>query len=244
MSRPERCIAVVSIHVQHKRLYAAIGETDNRHRKPAELGRLIERLMVLDARPGRPERLWLGHRDRQGVVLSTSCGRSAGTSPNFRSCLWCRTAKTVRYFPDKLPDWDSPPRRSGRLPLPRDTARALRLPDVPLAPCGVASGAAGWTLRLLAPSSLRKAFPLYLHAVREEFASPLHPAVVEELTWYFHVRKRIRRRRPDRLTRAFHLARRLPRAPFPRCFIGRGNSRATRSFGRRNRTCCGHWSAV
>src|SRR6202008_2154573 len=33
-------------HVQHKRLYAAIGETDNRNRKPIGFGRAIERLMI------------------------------------------------------------------------------------------------------------------------------------------------------------------------------------------------------
>ena len=33
----------------HKPLYAAIGEPDNRHRKPTPLPRAIERLMVLDA---------------------------------------------------------------------------------------------------------------------------------------------------------------------------------------------------
>ncbi len=37
--------------VQYKPLYEAIGEPNDRHRKPASLGRLVERLMLLDAVP-------------------------------------------------------------------------------------------------------------------------------------------------------------------------------------------------
>lgn len=36
-------------HVQAKRLYAAIGEADSRNRKPAPLGRFVERLTLLHA---------------------------------------------------------------------------------------------------------------------------------------------------------------------------------------------------
>ena len=38
-----------------------------------------------------------------------------------------------------------------------------------------------WTLRLLAPRSLRKAVPRYLHAVREEYATPLPRPFIEEM---------------------------------------------------------------
>jgi hypothetical protein len=37
------------MNVHHKPLYAAIRQIDNRHRKPMSTGRMIERLMVLDA---------------------------------------------------------------------------------------------------------------------------------------------------------------------------------------------------
>ncbi len=36
-------------HIHHKPLYAAIGEPDNRFRRPMTLARAVERLMVLDA---------------------------------------------------------------------------------------------------------------------------------------------------------------------------------------------------
>ena len=35
-------------HVHHKPLYAAIGEPDNRNRRPISLDKAIERLMILD----------------------------------------------------------------------------------------------------------------------------------------------------------------------------------------------------
>ena len=52
-------------HLQHKPLYEAIGEPDNRHRKPTTVGRLIRRLMVLDAVLSDDGYHWLGtERDK------------------------------------------------------------------------------------------------------------------------------------------------------------------------------------
>src|SRR5712692_5811481 len=46
-------------HVQHKPLYEVIGERDNRNRKPASLGRFVERLMLLDAVLADTDYTWL-----------------------------------------------------------------------------------------------------------------------------------------------------------------------------------------
>ena len=46
-------------HIHHKPLCAAIGQTDNRHRKPMSTARMIERLMVLDAVLGDRTFTWL-----------------------------------------------------------------------------------------------------------------------------------------------------------------------------------------
>ena len=71
------------IHVHHKPLYAAIGQTDNRHRKPAELGRLIERVMVLDAVLSDQTALWLGaERDKRRT--SDTGWKIALSLPTFR----------------------------------------------------------------------------------------------------------------------------------------------------------------
>src|SRR6266850_4334234 len=46
-------------HIHHKPLYRAVGEPDNRHRRPTTLARAIERLMVLDAVLADRDRTWL-----------------------------------------------------------------------------------------------------------------------------------------------------------------------------------------
>ena len=49
-----------------KPLYEAIGEANNRHRRPASLGRLVERLMLLDAVLADRRYGWLGtERDKR-----------------------------------------------------------------------------------------------------------------------------------------------------------------------------------
>jgi hypothetical protein len=177
------------IHVQHKRLYAAIGQTDNRHRKPAELGRLIERVMVLDAVLADRGVVWLGTDHDKRSYFQRRVGDRLEVADFPRLVFGDGPTKTVRYFPDKLPVGirlheepvvfvylvTRPAPFDFRLFLCRHAELLRALPE--------------WTIRLLAPSSLRKALPVYLHAVREECASPLTPAIVEELQWYFHARK-------------------------------------------------------
>src|SRR5262245_17786365 len=47
-------------HVHYKPLWTAIGEPDSRFRKAAALGRMIERVMLLDAVLDEPVSRWLG----------------------------------------------------------------------------------------------------------------------------------------------------------------------------------------
>ena len=47
-------------HVHFKPLYEAIGEANNRNRRPATMGRMIERLMLLDAVLADRRHTWLG----------------------------------------------------------------------------------------------------------------------------------------------------------------------------------------
>ena len=47
-------------HVHYKPLWAAIGEPDNRFRKPTALGRMVERVMLLDAVLDDRQCVWLG----------------------------------------------------------------------------------------------------------------------------------------------------------------------------------------
>src|SRR6267143_3424670 len=88
-------------HIQHKPLYAAIGDPDSRHRKPTPLARAIERLMVLDAVLADRGRTWLAtEQDKLTYfTLRHRIPRQDLPSLTFRA----QDAEAVRYFPDKLP---------------------------------------------------------------------------------------------------------------------------------------------
>ena len=79
-------------HVHAKRLYAAIGETDNRNRKPAPLGRLVERLMLLDAVLDDREHLWLGTEADKWRYVVLRCRELGSTR---RNCRTSRSAKAI-----------------------------------------------------------------------------------------------------------------------------------------------------
>ena len=60
-------------HVQGKTLYSAVGEPDNRNRRPATLARAIERLMLLDAVLAEGSLRWLGtEREKVGYFQSAT----------------------------------------------------------------------------------------------------------------------------------------------------------------------------
>jgi hypothetical protein len=74
-------------HVHYKPLWAAIGEPDNRFRKPAAQGRMIERVMLLDA--VLDEIATSRGLDRRWTSGVTSCGISRVVW-NLRSIrTWC-----------------------------------------------------------------------------------------------------------------------------------------------------------
>ncbi|HEY3162512.1 MAG TPA: hypothetical protein VGJ78_26320 [Vicinamibacterales bacterium] len=194
-------------HVHYKPLYRAIGETNNRHRRPMALARAVERLMVLDAVLADRDRTWLGTEEEKlrHFILTHRIPRRDLPALTFRA----EDAETTRYFPDKLPigvDGE----RGGYVfvylvtrDLPIDFraflerhAELLRaLPD--------------WTLRLLVPRHKTDAIPAYQAAFGEQLATPLDPAVLDDLRWYF----RARRNRPDGCDERFDQAARAFGAP-------------------------------
>jgi hypothetical protein len=178
-------------HVHYKPLWAAVGEPDNRFRKPAAPGRMIERVMLLDAVLDEPACTWLGPAadKRRHFIRHLESRLDAREYPHltFRD----GAEKTVRYFPDKLP--------IGVLPgldhhafiylvtsgSPMDF-RLFLLRHVPLLRVLFR-----WTIRLLFPRSLWKARLVYEHAAREHLAVRLEPANVQVLEWLFPERKRL-----------------------------------------------------
>jgi hypothetical protein len=185
-------------HVQYKPLYEAIGEPNNRNRKPASLGRHVERLMLLDAVLADQEYTWLGtENDKLRYFIFGPVGKQMPKDEYPRLTFGEGDRQTVRYFPDKLPIGVA---REGwrhvfvylvtrevpadfRLFLHRhaELFRSLR----------------EWTVRVVVPRRFRKAAPLYLYAFRDELATPLTPATIEQLRWYFRARHGATEPSPD-----------------------------------------------
>jgi hypothetical protein len=180
------------VHVQYRPLYESIGEPHNRHRKPAALGRLVERLMLLmDAVLADKNYTWLGTEHDKleyfiGGLLKTAlkkdeCPRLVFGGGDYH---------TVRYFPDKLPI--GVPRDGGR----RHVFMYLVTREVPadfrlflLRHEELLRAVHEWTIRVLVPRRFRKAAALYRYAARDELATPLELSTVEELGWFFRVRQ-------------------------------------------------------
>jgi hypothetical protein len=194
-------------HIQHKPLYAAIGDPDSRHRKPTPLARAIERLMVLDAVLADRGRTWLATEQDKltHFTLTHRIPRQDLPSLTFRS----EDSETVRYFPDKLPigvDLEGaytfiyivtrPGPVDFRAFLERhaELLRALRT----------------WTIRLLVPRHFARVLGVYRAAFREQLGMPLRPVNLDDLRWYFQARQapsRSSEERFDQAARAFRAPR-------------------------------------
>jgi hypothetical protein len=194
-------------HVHHKPLYRAIGEADNRHRRPTTLPRAVERLMLLDAVLADRHLIWLATEQEKvrHFTLNLRIARDDLPQLTFRG----EDTETVRFFPDKLP-----------IALAGDCRTHvfvyLMTRDVPVdfrsyleRHAELFRALPAWTLRLLVPRHLQAAVPAFKVAFREQLAAPLRPLVLEELRWYFHAR----RTRPNGADERFDHAARSFSAP-------------------------------
>lgn len=178
-------------HVHYKPLWTAIGEPDNRFRKPAALGRMIERVMLLDAVLDGRECAWLGPSTDKRRHFTRHLGDRLEVRDYPQLLFGDGPSQTVRYFPDKLPIG---------MQLDSDTHVFLYLVTRPspmdfrlflLRHLSLLRVLFRWQVRLLFPRKLVNAKLAYLHAAREQLATPLHPSVVETLEWLFPERKRL-----------------------------------------------------
>lgn len=174
-------------HVHAKTLYRAIGEPNNRHRRPVPLSRAVERLMVLDGVLADRRHRWLA-TEREKIAHFTRVTRlSRSELPHIS--FGVQPDETVRYFAEKLPIGIDPDGRrhvfiylvTRRLPidfrvfLHRHGNLLRTLP--------------AWTVRVLVPPHLIGSVALHEAAARDELAMPLPPATVDELRWYFEQRR-------------------------------------------------------
>ncbi len=154
-------------HLHYKPLYAAIGQADNRHRKVTSLGRMVERLMVLDAVLADRTCTWLGtESDKRCYFMRRLQGRVE--LREFPRLTFGSGAKTRhRYFPDKMPIGIQSDRTDHLFlylitsPMPMDFRLFLLRHSELLRPLN------GWTIRVLVPEPFAKAIRVFGHAARE-----------------------------------------------------------------------------
>jgi hypothetical protein len=177
------------VHVHYKPLYEAVGEPNNRNRRPASLGRMIERLMILDAVLADRRHTWLGTEQDKVAYFKTTLGDRCRPEDLPRITFGESDHKTVRYFPDKLPiglERDYGPRHVFLYLVTRDVPADFRM--FVFRHAELLKMVHFWTLRLLVPRRFRKAIALYRYAAREELAPSLEPSLVDELEWVFRHR--------------------------------------------------------
>src|SRR5262245_25193041 len=177
-------------HVQYKPLYEAIGEPNNRNRKPASLGRFVERLMLLDAVLADHRYGWLGTEHDKRTYFRESLERDLPNDWYPHRTFGKGADKTRPFFPYKLPIAE--PLRGDR----RHLFLYLATREVPsefrvflLRYADLLKSLPEWTIRVLLPRRFRKAASLYRYAVRDAFQMPLSPQQVQELDGYFRARQ-------------------------------------------------------
>jgi hypothetical protein len=176
-------------HVQYKPLYESIGEANNRNRRPASGGRMIERLMILDAVLADRRHIWLGTEQDKLAYFKASLNDRFSPDDLPRLTFGDGDQKTTRYFPDKLPigvERDYGPRHVFLYLVTRDVPAGFRM--FLFRHAELLKTVHFWTIRLLVPSRFRKAMALYRYAARDELAASLEPSVVDELEWVFRHR--------------------------------------------------------
>jgi hypothetical protein len=173
-------------HVHHKPLYEAIGQADDRNRRLCTIGRMVERVMILDAVLGERRCWWLSPEfDKRAFFdLAQHTGLSPDEYPHL--AFGAGRTKTIRCFPDKLPIGIEKQDTSRfvfvylvtrRVPL---DFRQFLIRHADLFRC-----LHHWTVRLILPRRFRKAAALYKAAVREQLWTPLNPSVSKSLETYF-----------------------------------------------------------
>lgn len=178
-------------HVHHRALYEAIGEPHSRLRKPVTLARAVENIMVLDAVLERPDLTWLATEREKVMHFAHQVGSVMRREAFPHLIFGAGRETTVRYFPDRLP--------VGVMPGGQEhvflylVTRQVPVDFRPflLRHAELLRALPSWTLQLLVPTHCADATDAYLTAARQELASPLRPAVVEELRWYFAERRRL-----------------------------------------------------
>jgi hypothetical protein len=174
-------------HIHHKGLYRAIGEPDNRNRRPATVARAIERLMILDAVLAFPETTWLATEREKVAYFAQRHGVPTTDMPAL--VFEARGTKSIRYFHDKLPIGISDVGVDVTFVYLASGAEADGLRDFLAERRTLLHRLNRWTLRVVLPSFLASWREAYRGALSGFCAAPIRAGVVEEFRWFCRARK-------------------------------------------------------
>jgi hypothetical protein len=169
-------------HINQRALYAAIGEADSKLRRPLTLSHAIQRLMGLDAIVEDPDLVWLGTADEKTVHLTALTRIAPIDLPHV--AVGEGDARTVRYFPERLPIGihlagrgvvvsvvTDPGLDEFRVFLERHAALLRALP--------------AWTLRIVVPPQFPGIGERAKQVVWNQLMTPLDQETLDTLRWYF-----------------------------------------------------------
>jgi hypothetical protein len=164
-------------HVQHRRLYAAVGQERSRYRRPVPVGRAVERVMRLDAVLNHPEVCWLATESEKVALVTVA----APNLPDNR-LPHLTVGRRVRLFPDDvLMGIDG----SGRIVLLHLALSSMdgdfravlqRYGDL-------LAALPSWTLRLVFSTAAGYWMDRFQAAFRDELARPIRSSTLDELRW-------------------------------------------------------------
>jgi len=174
--------------VHYKPLYRAIGEAESRYRRPVPARRAVERLMLLDAVLATPDLNWLTS-EVEKVAYFASLNAPVSGENTLRSRTTAQSSRGVAASFNVFPIGID---ASGRAVL-------LYLITVPWtdefrafvqAQAAFLRSVPAWTVRLVFPRPLDRAYDAYQKVICEEFEAPLHQSTINELKRYFDHRQK------------------------------------------------------
>jgi hypothetical protein len=177
-------------HVHHKPLYAAIGEPENRNRKPIAIGRAIERMMLLDAVLAEREVLWLAtERDKYAHFVCLLRGALQNDELPRLVFRKDEEEQTVRYFPDKLPIGVDPETERQVFVFLAAEGSPMDFRQFLLRHAELLRALRSWTIRVLLPRERANLRDTYEAAVYDQLARPMPLSYRDDLLARFQHRR-------------------------------------------------------
>jgi hypothetical protein len=176
-------------HIRHKRLYAAIGQAENRNRRGMSLARAVERLIVLDAVLSARQTTWLATAEDKLAYF----GRTTRLRPDEMPLLVFQNqrGRTVRYFPDRLPIGVHADQETHEFVYLVDRHVPVDFRPFLYRHARLLSVLPGWVIHLVVPPHLEEAAVPFRRACEEELGTRMAPSTVDELRWYFSKRREL-----------------------------------------------------